>query len=88
MICRQAVEVISRSLDAPLSVSTRAGLYVHTLFCSPCRRFRRQLVQVHAACAVIVVDSDLTEGRLSGAARTRVATALERLAQEPGPGEH
>src|SRR5579859_6185286 len=50
MTCQKAAEVISRSADALLSTRERVGLGVHTLFCGPCRRFRQQLLRLHAAC--------------------------------------
>jgi len=78
MTCKQAAEVISRSLDVPLSTSARVGLGVHTLFCGPCRRFRRQLFLLHAACGdVRHEDAETTSGGLSIEARARIMTGLE-----------
>lgn len=76
MICRRATELISRSLDAPLPAVPRADLAVHTLFCGPCRRFRRQLNRLHAECAA--ADPPGGAG-LSPAARARIAAELDRL---------
>ncbi|MDY3561151.1 hypothetical protein R5W23_002412 [Gemmata sp. JC673] len=79
MICRQAAEAISRALDEPLPAPERLDLWVHTLFCGPCRRFRRQLTRLHAECAAAAseeVPAD-TPG-LSDAARARIAAALEQ----------
>jgi len=78
MTCKQAVEVISRSLDVPLSTSSRVGLGVHTLFCGPCRRFRRQLFLLHAACEdVMHQEAETADGCLSVEARARIMTGLE-----------
>jgi hypothetical protein len=83
VICRRATEVVTQSLDAPLGLRARVGLGVHTLFCSPCRRFQRQMARLHA---VFKANADrpegATDGGLSDAARARIAAALSR-ADEP-----
>lgn len=77
MTCRQAAEVISRSLDTRLSTGDRVGLGVHTLFCGPCRRFRGQLFRIHTASAEAVDrDAPAGDGQLPAAARARIAAAL------------
>ena len=78
MMCRRAAELIGRSLDAPLPFGQRGSLGVHTLFCGPCRRFRRQLRRMHAACrAADAQDFTGNFGQLSNEARARIASALE-----------
>ena len=76
MICRQAAEVVSRSLDAPLSAVERLDLGFHTLFCGPCRRFREQLTRLHAESAAAADEPPAGAG-LPAAARERIATALD-----------
>ena len=78
MICRQAAEAISRSLDAPPSRVGRVGLRVHTLFCGPCRRFRTQLVRLYAACEAASDEPPPGGAGLSTAARERIAAALDK----------
>ena len=78
MICRTAVELICRSLDAPLSAGARVGLWVHTLLCGPCRRFRRQMLRLDAACAAAAQEGPPPgEERLSAVARERIVAALK-----------
>jgi hypothetical protein len=78
MTCKQAAEVISRSLDVPLSTSARVGLGVHTFFCGPCHRFRRQLFLLHAACEdALHEEAETAGGSLSIEARARIMTGLE-----------
>ena len=78
MICPTAVELICRSVDAPLSAGERVGLGAHTLWCSPCRRFRRQLLRLDAACEAAAREAPPPDGeRLSPAARERIAAALK-----------
>jgi hypothetical protein len=81
VICRRAAEVITRSLDGPLTLRVRAALGVHTLFCSPCRRFRRQMIRLHTmleAAATTDPPPPPTGDGLSAAARTRITSALSR----------
>lgn len=77
MICRDAAEAISRSLDAPLSRVERLDLGVHTLFCGPCRRFRKQLVRLHDECTTAAGESPPGGAGLSATARERIAAALD-----------
>jgi len=77
MICRQAAEAISRSLEAPLSAVERLDLGVHTLFCRPCRRFREQLTRLHAECAKTGSADPPAGAGLTPAARERIAAALD-----------
>jgi hypothetical protein len=83
VICRRAAEVITRSLDEPLTLRVRVALGVHTLFCSPCRRFRRQMTRLHVTFeATATTDPPQhphpTEDGLSAAARERITSALSR----------
>ena len=83
MNCEQATQAISRSVDSRLPLHLRAGLGVHTLFCGPCRRFRRQLFRLDDACRQgIAGEVPLAEVRLSTEARQRIETALD---QPPPP---
>jgi hypothetical protein len=78
MTCRQASEAITRVVDGPLSISWRVGLRVHTLFCGPCRRFRGQMVRLHALCQDLREEEiETVRGGLSVEARARIVTALE-----------
>jgi hypothetical protein len=78
MRCERAAEVISWSVDTPLSAGERVGLGVHTLLCGACRRYRRQLLRLHTACATALWEGvTATEGGLSAEARVRIAAALD-----------
>ena len=76
MICRTAVELICRSVDARMSAGERVGLGVHTLFCGPCRRFRRQMGRLDAACMAAALEDPPGGDTLSAAARERIVAAL------------
>ncbi len=43
LTCKQASQLISQSLDHPLSWSQRMQLRVHLFICDACSRFNRQL---------------------------------------------
>ena len=82
MTCRTAVELVCRSLDDPLSSGERVGVAVHTLFCGPCRRFRRQARRLDGCCREAFADPS-GRAELPPAARERIAAALDRAAGEP-----
>jgi hypothetical protein len=84
MICRTAAELITRSVDATLSVSERVGLRTHTLFCGPCRRFHRQVLRLHVALVNATDGPPPTDDSLSPEARERIRSALD---QPPPAGQ-
>ena len=49
LTCKQASQLISQSLDHPLSLSNRIQLRLHLLICDACSRFRKQLEQLSVA---------------------------------------
>jgi hypothetical protein len=80
MTCKQAAEMLSRSADIQLSFWQRLGLTIHTLICGMCRRFRRQLTGLHAACdKALREDTERRGDGLSAEARARIAAALDSL---------
>jgi hypothetical protein len=84
MTCQQAAEVVCRSVDVRPALGERVGIAVHTLFCGSCRRFRRQLLEVHAAGERALGEGVLAaEGDLSPEARMRIVAALRQV----GPRE-
>ncbi len=44
--CREATELMSRSLDDDLGLGDRLAMRLHTLICRPCRRFRTQIGRI------------------------------------------
>jgi len=45
--CRDITALVSRSLDEELSFGERFAARLHVLYCSACRRYRRQLRLLH-----------------------------------------
>jgi hypothetical protein len=44
LTCREASQLISESLDKPLTLRQRMSLKVHLLMCRYCTRFQRQML--------------------------------------------
>ena len=82
MTCRDVIEMVSRALDGPISFRQWLGMRSHTLYCSPCRRCRRQLLRVDAACRAHFAAGPPEGEQLSAFARGRIAAALGRAADE------
>lgn len=82
MTCKQASELISRSLDAPLPWPRRARLRVHLLLCRACARYRRQVRQMRLALRAAFTEelcdaaTESDSVRLSEGARRRIEEAL------------
>lgn len=46
LTCKQASQLVSQSLDRPLSWSERVQLRFHLFICNACNRFKQQLNQL------------------------------------------
>ena len=83
MTCRRVLELAGRALDVPLTLAQWLGVRTHTLYCVPCRRARRQLLRLDAACRHLVeVDLPTPAEGLPLEARERVAAAIGRAVTE------
>lgn len=49
LTCKQASQLISQSLDRPLSLAERLKLRIHLFICDACTRFNQQLMQLRIA---------------------------------------
>lgn len=78
LTCKQASQLISQSLDQPLSWSQRLQLKMHLLLCGACNRFRQQLFLLRAALQKMrnQIESDDTI-QLPLEARTRIEREIE-----------
>jgi hypothetical protein len=78
LTCKQASQIVSQSLDRPLSWSDRMKLKFHFFICAACNRFNRQLHQLRLAVNRV---TQLTENdsniKLSVDAKIRITTAVE-----------
>ncbi|PPC94875.1 MAG: hypothetical protein CTY33_03020 [Methylotenera sp.] len=74
LTCKQVSQLISQSLDRPLTLTNRIQLKVHLVMCDACTRFKKQMqllqVAVHRLRRQTESDSSII---LSEAAKTRIS---------------
>jgi predicted anti-sigma-YlaC factor YlaD len=49
LTCNQASQLISQSLDCPLTLTKRIQLRLHLVICDACRHFKKQVTLLQAA---------------------------------------
>lgn len=80
--CEGASELISHDLDAKLPFGHRLAYRVHLLYCSACRRYRRQLYGLRTALRAAVARlrvADPPEGAgMPIETRSRIRSRLKR----------
>ncbi|MDP1658120.1 MAG: zf-HC2 domain-containing protein [Methylotenera sp.] len=78
LTCKQASQIISQSLDSPLSQSERMKLRFHLFICGACTRFNQQLRLLSNAIQRIryTTENDSTI-QLSLEAKARITSAIE-----------
>ena len=78
LTCKQASQLISHSLDQPLSWSDRMKLKFHLFICNACTRFNQQLRLIKNAVLRIKfeTENDATI-QLSLEAKARINQAIE-----------
>lgn len=83
--CREAEQLQSRKLDEKLSLVRRAGLWMHCVICSCCRRFGIQLKFLSDLCKEVPEHcDDLAEAHpMPEDAKERVR---ERIVEETKTG--
>ena len=80
MACRRATELISASMDRPLTRRERLSLWTHLAICTACRLYRKQLILLREAMRECVdrIEGALAPGEeLSNEARDRIRAALQ-----------
>lgn len=77
LTCKQASQLISQSLDHPLSLSNRIKLRFHLVICDACNRFKRQLNQLRTMLKRLsqVTENDSTI-TLAVEAKVRITESL------------
>lgn len=77
--CKEASQLISQSLDRPLSLAERWQLKIHLWMCDACRRFKQQLNQLRQHLKVLM---QLTENdksiQLSQAAKQSILQKIDQ----------
>jgi hypothetical protein len=76
--CKQASQIISQSLDNPLSWSDRTKLKFHLFICDACTRFNQQLRLIRNAIERMKVNTENDASiQLSLDAKARINQATE-----------
>jgi hypothetical protein len=84
--CKRAAELISLSLETPLSWRQRLSLALHLSCCNMCRRFRRQMRLLQRAgqrAGQGESMSDLSDVSLPAQARERIKSTLRDKSSGP-----
>ncbi len=76
LTCKQAVDLTSTSLEAPLPRWQRWQLRLHLLMCRHCRRYLKQMRFLRQLS--VVMKSRIKAITLSVAARERIAKKLQK----------
>ncbi len=77
--CKEASQLISQSLDRPLSLSERWQLKIHLWMCNACRRFKQQLNQLKQHLKVLMQQTEHDESiQLSQVAKQAILKKIDR----------
>lgn len=77
--CYEASQLISQSLDRPLSFSERLQLKVHLLMCDACRRFKQQLNQLKQHLKALMQKVETDESlQLSQAVKSAILQKIDQ----------
>lgn len=83
LTCQQASELVSQSLDQPLSLKNRFKLKFHLMICSACHRFNRQMGQLRSAILGFVKITEEDESiKLSPEAKAKISQKISSDASQ------
>lgn len=77
--CKEIVQIVSASLDRPLTFKERTLMKLHLIACKPCVRYMEQSTFLNNAVHEIddKLKDDLYAGRLSESARDKIKNILK-----------
>lgn len=81
--CRDMTGLLSKAMDADLPFRERFAYKLHLVYCTACRRYRKQLLGLRTVLRRVVdslADAETAPGpgpQLSRAARRRIARAMQ-----------
>jgi hypothetical protein len=80
--CKEIVQIVSASLDRPLTLNEKFKMKLHLAACRPCVRYFEQSKFLKEATHALDEDGkeDLFAGKLSDDARNRIKEALKASA--------
>ena len=76
--CKDTSQLISESLDRPLSWRESMSIRLHTLPCDMCRRYGKQLRFVKNTCADANLEQTTASAHLDEEARDRIRDRLNQ----------
>jgi hypothetical protein len=79
--CREHVELLSKQVDTSLSRGQSAGLRVHILYCSGCRRFRQHLSDMRSLGQTLAKQVDEQPG-LPADVRGRLIARIDQTSKK------
>ena len=81
--CREAVRILSQSMDGKLPLKTRVQLRFHYLICAWCQRYEKQLHELRKFASSVPDHTDaFSEDTLSPTAKERMKEALRETRRE------
>ena len=76
--CKLASQIISQSLDRPLTMRERLNLKLHLIICKYCKRFSQQLQTLRVALKTMVASIETNNSiEMPSAAKKRIAHYIE-----------
>ena len=82
--CKQASQLISQSLDRPLTMRERVALKLHLFVCKYCKRFSQQVQTLRVAIKIMVSSIESNNNiEMSSAAKKRIADLVEAHRVQP-----
>ncbi len=83
LTCKEATQLISKSLDRPLTRRERFAVRVHLLMCKYCKRFSQQLFVMRNALSRMTKAIEMNDDiRLPAETKTRIANSIQSSAAE------
>ena len=75
--CKNASQIISQSLDRPLTIRERFALQLHLLICKYCNRFSQQLqtIRVNLKLTASAIENDDTI-KMPASAKQRITDLI------------
>jgi Putative zinc-finger len=82
--CRQASQLISQSLDRPLTLRERLALKLHLIICEFCKRFSQQVQTLRVTIKTMVDSVENNNAiEMSSAAKKRIIDLVEATSTQP-----
>jgi Putative zinc-finger len=82
--CKQSSQLISQSLDRPLTLRERFSLKLHLLMCKYCQRFSQHLQTLRVAVNAVVDNIENNDSiKMPSSAKNRITELVESHRQQP-----